>query len=156
MPAPIGTIRHYRNEDAEACSLLLRTCLASGPFSPEAARQEIIRAETTAVMHKRAGLFYLAVHEIAGEITGIGGVDMNEIRLLAVHPDHRGSGIGTALLEHLESLVPPGLFRDIIIYAAPEAEGFYLARGYRAGGEVTIRSGNITLPAIFMTKRQQP
>jgi GNAT superfamily N-acetyltransferase len=71
-------------------------------------------------------------------------------------PAHQRSGIGSRLLQHLEELVPAGMFRDIFVYAAPEATAFYRARGYRPGGAHTIASGTFIIQTVYMTKPLGP
>jgi N-acetylglutamate synthase-like GNAT family acetyltransferase len=153
MRAETGLIRQFQQEDAEACSRLVRECLRLDPLMPPAAKEELIRAESAAAMRERAALFYLAVLPAEDRIAGVGGIDLNEIRLLFVHPEYQHTGMGSRLLEHLESLVPPALFRNAFVYAAPAAAGFYQARGYQAGGEAVFHIGALALPTVFLTKR---
>jgi GNAT superfamily N-acetyltransferase len=104
-------------------------------------------------MLKRAGLFYVAVYESVGGVLGCGGLDLNELRLLHVAPGQQGRGIGTALLAHLEGMVPPVLFADIFVYASLSAKGFYRSRGYHEGGEYSFACDGESIRTIFMTKR---
>jgi GNAT superfamily N-acetyltransferase len=86
----------------------------------------------------------------------VGGIDLNEIRLLFVAPEYQRRGIGSTLLGHLETLVPPALFSDIFVYAAPGAEDFYRANGYRPKGDHRFMVGETAMPTIFMTKKLIP
>jgi hypothetical protein len=56
------------------------------------------------------------------------------------------------MLSHLEAMVPPGFFKDIFVYAAPDAVEFYRARGYQPGGDCPFAEGEIIIPSVFMTK----
>ena len=103
-------------------------------------------------MRERASLFYLAVHESAGEISGLGGLDLNEIRLMCVSPNHRREGIGRALITYFETLVPPDFFKDIFVYAAPGAVAFYRHLGFEARGESRFDIEGLPLVTIFMTR----
>jgi putative acetyltransferase len=103
-------------------------------------------------MLERSGLFYLAVEELEGEIAGFGGLDLNEIRLLFVSPHYRHRGVGSAILRHLEDMVPPALFKDIFVYAAPGAVGFYQSAGFRSGGEYVFDFEGFPLSTEFMTR----
>jgi GNAT superfamily N-acetyltransferase len=152
-PADIGIIRQYQPEDADPASNLARACLMLDPLMPPAVKEVLIRAESPAIMRERANLFYVAVCVVEGRIAGVAGVDMNEIRLLLVDPEHQHKGIGGLLLHHLESMVPSGLFRDIFVYSTPSAVGFYRVHGYQAGGEHTFHVGGCNIPTTFMTKR---
>ncbi len=152
MSTRIGTVRQFRPEDAEDCSRLVCSCLDQDGSLSESARQALVQLESPAAMRERAMLFYLAVHAGETGILGIGGVEMNEIRLVYVHPAHRRLGVGRALLGHLEALIPPALFGDVFVYALPEAAGFYRANGYRAGGEHVFTFRDVSIPTIFMTR----
>jgi len=152
MRAPIGTIRQFRRADAEACSEIVRACLLQDPLMQMLAEEVLPLAESPAILCRWAGRFYVAVCALEDSPAGVGGVDMNEIRILSVHPEHQREGIGSALLMHLEDLVPPALFRDVFVYAAPAAEGFYQRHGYRSGGEHVEQLGNVRVPTIFMSK----
>ena len=99
-----------------------------------------------------SGLYYLAVYELGAQIVGLCGLDLNEIRLLYVSPLYHRRGIGSALLEHIESMVPAALFSDIFVYSASSAQSFYQARGFRNGGELTLELNGIAVPTVFMTK----
>jgi putative acetyltransferase len=153
MQGRIGTIRQFRVADAEACSSIVRACLLTDPQMQQPAGTALVRAGSPGILCEWASRFYVAVCELENCMVGLGGVDMNEIRLLFVHPDHQGKGIGSGLLKQLEDLVPPALFRDVFVYAAPAAAGFYRMHGYRSGGEHMEHLGSVTVPTIFMTKR---
>ena len=152
MTTRTGTVRQFQPEDAEDCSRLVCSCLDQDGSLSESARQALVRLESPAAMRERATLFYLAVHAGEAGIIGIGGVDMNEIRLLYVHPAHRRMGVGRALLGHLEALIPPALFGNVFVYALPEAAGFYRANGYNPGGEYAFTFGGVSIPTVFMTR----
>ncbi len=103
-------------------------------------------------MRLRSTLFYVAVEESGGEIAGVAGLELNEIRLLFVAPGRQREGIGSALLEHLESMVPQAVFREIFLYASPGAAGFYESQGYNSRGRHNFENHEIILPTIFMSK----
>jgi GNAT superfamily N-acetyltransferase len=151
--ADAAIIRQYQPEDAVPASDLARACLLLDPLVPAEVKEVLAQAESPATMRARATLFYLAVCVMDGGVAAVGGVDMNEIRLLLVAPAHQRRGIGGLLLKHLESMVPSGLFRDVFVYSAPSAAGFYCLHGYQAGGEHSFHVGGCSVPTIFMTKK---
>ncbi len=102
-------------------------------------------------MEERARLFYVAVYESGNQILGVAGLDMNEIRLLCVSPGHRRSGIGRALLEHLQSMVPSILFPDVFVYSSLQGRDFYKACGFLEKGPVDFDYDGEKLPTFFMT-----
>jgi len=153
MPAEADFIRQFRSPDAEACSRLMHACLNHDPLVPAAARRDILLRETPEIMSQRARSFYVAVYFSGGAAAGIGGVDLNEIRMLFVAPGQRRRGIGSALLKHLESWIPPALFRSAFVYSTPGAVDFYRFHGYEPGGCHVFPGAGSSIPTIFMTKR---
>ena len=149
----IGKCRQFRPADARICSEILRASVEIDTDCPPDLRKTVLTAEVPDLMLERAALYYVAVCESDLGIVGVGGLDLNEIRFLAVSPSCRGLGIGRLILEHLEALVPPSLFKDVFVYASPGAEGFYRACGYDAGGGETLEVHGHLVPTIFMTRR---
>ena len=149
-------IRQFESSDAETCSGLICDCIRHDAEIPAGLRQALLQAESAQSMEERSRLFYIAVWETAGVVAGLGGLDMNEIRLLYVSPAHQRRGIGRAILEHLEGLVPAALFKNVFVYAAVSASSFYETRGYVSGGKHVIEIGGQILPTIFMTKPLLP
>ncbi len=145
-------IRQFRSEDAEACSALIRACIEYDMEMSSHLREALLAAESPESMRERGKLFYIAVCEHEGTVAGLGGLDMNEIRLLYVSPAYQRRGFGRAILEHLEAMIPPALFREVFVYAAESSAGFYRARGYASHGEHYFEVGARRLPTIFMTK----
>ncbi len=145
-------IRQFEPGDAAACCALVRGCVARDPSISASLKEKLSQAESPEGMVERAGLFYLAVYDFNGSILGVGGVELNEIRLLYVAPEHRGEGIGKALLDHLASMVPSTPFADIFVYSTPSAVGFYRAHGFRENGEFVFDFGGEPLTTVFMTR----
>ncbi len=145
-------IRQFKPEDAEACCALIRACIEFDLEIPLTLRGALLGTESPESMRERGSLFYLAVFEKDGLVAGVGGLDMNEIRLLYVSPAHQRRGIGSTLLQYLEAMVPPALFKEVFVYATASAAGFYQSRGYASRGEHNFELGTQKLPTIFMTK----
>jgi len=145
-------IRQFRAEDAQACCDLIHACIERDPQISIALRDKLWRAESRETMIERAHLFYVAVCESDGSVVGVGGLELNEIRLLYVSPMHQGTGIGRSLLEHLESMIPSTLFADIFVYSTFSAVDFYRAHGFSAGGEYVFDFEGEQLTTVFMTK----
>ena len=145
-------IRPFQPEDASHCYQVIRSCIECDASLTERLREGLLRAESPQSIQERARLFYVAVYDSGQNILGLGGLDLNEIRLLSVSPAHQGQGIGCQILRHLEAMVPPALFTDIFVYAALSAEGFYLAQGYTSRGSHEIEVLGLPMPTIFMSK----
>ncbi len=153
MMAGIGEIRQFQSDDAAASAEVLQACIKLDLTVPPAAREELVLIESPAAMIEHSRLYYLAVCALNGKIVGVAGLDLNEIRLLFVHPGHQRLGIGTRLLRHLEGFVPGALFYDVFVYSAPGAVGFYRLHGYEPKGEHGFTIAGQTVPTVFMTKR---
>lgn len=68
-------------------------------------------------------------------LVGVGRLHLNtpreaQIRFMAVEPDHRGAGVGTTLVEHLESLARGKGVERIVLQAREEVMPFYARLGY--------------------------
>jgi N-acetylglutamate synthase-like GNAT family acetyltransferase len=145
-------IRQFEPDDAEACSEVVHACLASDPQLSQALQNTFRTIESPQAMRRRSTLFYMAVFESSNGVIGVAGLDLNEVRLLYVSPKHQSQGIGGALLDHLETMVPSSIFTDIFVYSAPSAAGFYSRRGFNAMGEYTVDLNGEKIQTIFMIK----
>jgi len=70
---------------------------------------------------------------------------VGEIDWLHVHPDHRESGIGSALLEHVETELREADVDRIeanVLVANKAGAGFYEREGYELAGEHSVEIGN--------------
>ena len=66
------------------------------------------------------------------ELSGLGILDIEnkELSAVYVHPDAVGKGIGSRLLEALETIARNSGLIDIAVHATLNAKGFYRAHGY--------------------------
>jgi N-acetylglutamate synthase-like GNAT family acetyltransferase len=144
-------IRQFRPEDALPCCELIHACLAKDSSLSPGLREQLLSSETPQTMVERSRLFYVAIYESDDGILGIAGLDMNEIRLLFVSPEHRRSGIGRALLGFIHSMVPGILFQDIFVYSSLEGMEFYKNCGFIEKGPVNFEIGGELLRTIFMS-----
>jgi predicted N-acetyltransferase YhbS len=149
-------IRQFQPADAEACCEVIHSCLALDTQISRTLYDALRTRETPQAMRKRSNLFYLAVCEADSSVIGVAGLDMNEVRLLYVSPENQSRGIGGALLDHLEMLVPSSLFADIFVYSTPSAARFYRSRGFKAAGEYSFDLNGEQLQTIFMRKPLPP
>ena len=69
------------------------------------------------------------------------GSGMGKIGRVAVHADHRGRGIGAALMRHIHDHALEHGFRRMILEAQCYAIPFYEKLGYVADGEVFLDAG---------------
>jgi GNAT superfamily N-acetyltransferase len=144
-------IRQFTPGDASSCCTLIHACLDHDASYPPALREKIKRLETPGAMIERARLFYIAVYESGGQVVGLAGLDLNEIRLLCISPKYQRKGIGRVLLEHVRSMVPPALFADVFVYSSEQAADFYRVCGFAEKGPFIFNVEGEPLRAVFMT-----
>ena len=80
----------------------------------------------------------LVVAEIDDRLVGFGGLDFESVtplKWLYVTPGSQRAGIGSMLLEKLETVGRSAGLRSLRLHAAPDALSFYLQHGY---GEVPV------------------
>lgn len=65
------------------------------------------------------------------------------LRLVAIHPAHQGGGHGRVMLEQAEAFVRDLGCRKAVVYATPEAAGFYAQLGYEEEDWDTVCMGGI-------------
>jgi GNAT superfamily N-acetyltransferase len=73
------------------------------------------------------------VAEVDGRLVGFGGSDLKtltQLKWLYVLPEAQGLGIGSALLESLETMAKSAGLDSWRLHAAPDATGFYMRHGY--------------------------
>ena len=70
-----------------------------------------------------------------GELVGTIRIDLLDearaaLRLVAIHPDRRGQGLGAVMLGLAEDFIRRHGRRNVVVHGNPPAIGFYLANGY--------------------------
>lgn len=88
--------------------------------------------------------------QLVGSVRGAVHNKVCQVRRMAVHPEHQGKGVGTALLSQLElTFAGVGAFELFTHSRNVEAIGLYKRHGYRVTRtEVLPASG----PMVFMAK----
>jgi GNAT superfamily N-acetyltransferase len=75
--------------------------------------------------------------EIAGILSGIGYWNGLDIKILWVKEDHRGQGLGSMILKHVETIaIEKGATVAMLDTFSFQAEGFYSKNGYEVVGEI--------------------
>jgi ribosomal protein S18 acetylase RimI-like enzyme len=109
--------------------------LLEGPFGEDRLASRITDEGSTCLVAERDG-------EIAGfaELT----IDEVEIVWLHVHPEHRGAGVGTGLLERLREALPPGVgrIRASVLDANVGGEAFAERQGFEHVGRAEREVAN--------------
>lgn len=95
------------------------------------------------------GYHRTTVTEISGQLVALAVVTRKPNRLvnLLVHPDHRGSGIGTALLRHVD----PDVVRAKVNMSTGDPTPFYARFGYTPTDRVNAKgtTRDLVHPRLF-------
>ena len=125
-PDDSDAVRRVARRSFEASYALDPSVIAAlleGPFAEDRLASRIADAGTTCLVAERDG-------EVAGfaELTA----DEVEVAWLHVHPDHRGAGVGTELVERLRGSLPHGVdrLRAPVLDANAEGETFAEHHGF--------------------------
>lgn len=93
-------------------------------------------------------------HEAPG--TGKRERGLAHLRHFAVHPDHNGKGVGSAIIERcVEAARAEGVV-DMECQATLMAETFYLHNGFDTVGFVDAPIGSVLFPCALMRRRIGP
>jgi putative acetyltransferase len=148
-------IRAARPEDAGAVS---RVQNAAVRRIPEGSPSKVVAAwsgaGSPASVRRNMALGVVGfVAEIDGEIAGFAVLAGNVVRVVCVHPDHSGSGLGTALLDRVEEEAMRRGQHILRLSASQSAKPFYRSRGYNVVRENTRQLPlDECLPCVEMAK----
>ncbi|HPX51640.1 MAG: TDP-fucosamine acetyltransferase [Deltaproteobacteria bacterium ADurb.BinA179] len=104
------------------------------------AREDEAQPELLASLLAHGSPWELFVAEVAGEVAGFVALRLNqetlvgEIGLNAVHPDHAGQGIGTAMYEFALSRMKAGDMRAATVATGGDESHAPARRAYRKAG----------------------
>lgn len=89
-----------------------------------------------------ADCFHVLAQDETGSPLGTGRLLANgKIGRLAVLPEHRGAGIGGALVEKLLELAGERGLREVHLHAQVHALSFYEKRGFQVRGDLFLEAG---------------
>ena len=134
-----ATIRNAKPSEANLLSKLAFESKAYWGYSSEF--MESCREELSVTPEKiNSVLFTYKVYETDNRILGFYAIEKlndneSELEALFVKPEHIGSGIGRALMEHARDFAKNQRFLSLKIQGDPNAEAFYLASGAIRIGE---------------------
>jgi GNAT superfamily N-acetyltransferase len=133
-------LRRATPNDADAIAEVLTAARAAQPWFPQ--------IHTPQENRRFVGDRLLPEHdtwvvEDDGRVVAFAAIRGDVLDHLFVHPDAQRSGIGTALLEHAQSLLPDGF--SLWTHQASEACAFYEARGLVA---VELTDGSTTMEKL--------
>ena len=124
------TIRNYRTEDYEAVKQILQ---AGNLFWEVSDTKEALERKISE--HPDS----IIVAEVSGAVVGMQMINYDFMPLLfrgAVHPDHRGKGIITALIEEAEKRVKAKGYNNVnmlVLASNKELQEAFQRKGYEKG-----------------------
>lgn len=121
--------------------------------SAVAATHEFLSAEDIDYYEKRLageylGLVELTVADVGGIPAGFSGVADGKLEMLFIDQQHRGHGVGSALLQDAIAKIP-GLLVDVN-EQNPQAVGFYHHRGFITLGRSETDSDGRPFPILHL------
>ena len=97
----------------------------------------------------------MVVAERDGAVVGFGELDLDRGEIVAVYvvPAVAGTGVGSALLSHLEETARAAGYERLTLCASLNAEAFYARRGWRAGAREKHRlTPGVAVDCVRMDK----
>ena len=145
-------IREFLPQDARTCCEVINACVPSIQGLNAAARFHIIAKNVPDDLYQDLQQWYTLVVELHGQIVAVGALDHKEIRRLYVSPDVQGYGIGSALMNALETEARSRNYEQVSLEASPNSERFYLQLGYQSVGQDRREVGAAVFEYVKMTK----
>ncbi|MEE0706550.1 MAG: GNAT family N-acetyltransferase [Adlercreutzia sp.] len=147
-------IRRYVSEDCEATALLFRGTIeevCAGDYTPDQLHAWQSGCSDLGVWNASLLASSALVAVLEGAIAGFGDItDDGYLDRLFVHKGYQRIGIGTALCDALEALVPG----DVTTHASITAVPFFEARGYERLDENVVEREGERLTNYAMVKRR--
>lgn len=91
---------------------------------------------------------HISAHDTTGRLIGVGRFHCScpaegQVRYMAVLPEWRGRGVGSAILLRIEDLANRVGMKSVVLNAREEAVGFYRRLGYEVVGDSPTLFGEI-------------
>lgn len=130
-----------------------RTMLGDALYEMVQAREEAAQSELLTSLLAPASPWEVHVAEVAGAVVGFVAIQMNqetqvgEIGLNAVHPNHAGQGVGTAMYEFALSRMREADMRAATVATGADESHAPARRAYQKAGFAA------QIPSVWMCRR---
>lgn len=126
-------IRKFRGEDAEELSRLIIKALTevNSRDYPESAIRFLCGRYSPKLLIEKSKEREMYVAAENGKVLGTASLLGNTIRTVFVNPESHNKGIGTRLIEHLESVARKKGYKSTEVPSTTTACGFYEKLGYK-------------------------
>jgi GNAT superfamily N-acetyltransferase len=128
-------VRQFRENDAkEVSDLIIRNLREiNSKFYPEGVIDELAKENTLEkIILAATQRLVLVAHEF-DEIIGTATVNSNFFGSVFVKPEYHHKGVGTKLMDSLESLAKTNGLEEVALHSSVNAVKFYEKRGYSKG-----------------------
>lgn len=146
-------IRNFVGTDAEACSKILAECVDKQVELRDDAKTHIKENATPQDFMERSKKMLIVVYEENESILGMGALDKNEIRTMFTKITSQGKGIGSKILNYLESEAIKKGFDKVFLHSALNSVNFYKKKGYSYVRKLSEKKGGIILENVLMEKK---
>jgi N-acetylglutamate synthase-like GNAT family acetyltransferase len=143
-------IRRFRKGDAEACSKIICEDIRRNRHIQEDSKNRIYKESTPKALIKRMKSFNYSVFQKNRKILGIGALHGREVRTMYVHPGFQGKGIGSQILQGIESMAREKGIRKLFLYTHTRPSTFYLKNNWKTIKKYTNNKGKTV---FYMEKR---
>ncbi len=129
-------IRQLKIIDAPAVSEVIITCLKeeNSKFYPPEIIERMVKLYTPELIIRSAiDRLVLVAEDINGSIVGTATFNLGFFGSVFVHPNNAHQGVGSKLMNTLESLAKNQGQKKVKLHSSINAVGFYMGRGYMKG-----------------------
>ena len=145
-------IRKFRKSDAGACSKIICEDIRKNKHIQENSKNRIYRESTPSQLIKRMKSFNFLVYQKNRKILGIGGLHGREVRTMYIHPKFQGKGIGSQILNEIETMAKKKKMKKLHLYTHAIPSKFYLKNGWKTTKKYKNNKGNTV---FYMEKRMK-
>lgn len=129
-------IRNFKRSDAESCSELIINSINSGVFENPDEKVRLLSEHTKEELLNKSEDINYFVAENGKKVIGLGGIKSSgEIKTIYVDINHRGKGIGQAIMNHLENIASKRGLKKLFLWSSPQAINFYKSLGFKLNGK---------------------
>jgi GNAT superfamily N-acetyltransferase len=146
-------VRRYTPADAQACSRLVESAVATMIDANEAARVLIRAHAAPGLLDTELAGCHAVVAEEASGIVGMAVLAGAEIRRVYVRADTQRNGVGRALMTALEHEAVSRTYEEVHLTAGMAAAAFYERLGYERLEAGEFVDGDARVPFVHMRKR---
>ena len=156
-------LRKYRAADAEVLAALAREAIGSVKFYTDGQKKAWASGfADPAALDLRLRSTRTLVAEADGRALGFGNLDVAfgctacvaaELDCLYVDPEHRGQGIGRALVAALEEIARQSFVTLLTVYASEDAKPFFERLGYTEVRDNEVERSGVMLKNYLMRKK---